>query len=74
VIQSKANYNELADKDLGEDKDELLQVEKQARNEELFVELEHNQKFWFTWSKATSTRTSFKVNGHTIVANYSKSQ
>jgi hypothetical protein len=55
VIQSKANYNELANIDLGENKDELLQVEKQARNEELFVELEHNQKIWFTWSKATST-------------------
>jgi len=74
VIQSKANYNELADRDLGEDKEELLQVEKQACNEELFVELDRNQNFWFTWSKTTSTRTSFKVNGHTIVANYFKFQ
>jgi hypothetical protein len=74
VIQSKANYNELVDKDLGEDKEELLQVEKHAHNEELFVELEHNQKFWFTWSRSTSTRASFKVNGHTTIAYYSKSQ
>ncbi len=55
MIQSEANYNELVDRDLSEDKEELLQVEKQAHNEKLFVELERNQKFWFTWSITTST-------------------
>jgi hypothetical protein len=35
VIQFKVCYNELVDKDLGEDQEELLQAEKQACNEEL---------------------------------------
>ncbi len=74
MIQSKANYNELADKDLGEDKEKLLEVEKHAHNEKLFVELECNQKFWFTWNRTKSTWASFKVNGHTTIAYYSKSQ
>jgi hypothetical protein len=34
VIQSKVGYSELADRDLGEDEEELLQAEKQACNEE----------------------------------------
>jgi len=59
VIQSKANYNELVDKDLGEDEKELLQVEEQTHNEKLFVELECNQKIWFTWNQTTSTWAFF---------------
>ncbi len=55
VIQSKANYSELIDKDLGEDEEELLQAEKQAHNEELFMELECNQNFSFTWNRTTRT-------------------
>jgi hypothetical protein len=55
VIQFKASYSELVDKDLGEDEEELLQAQEQACNEKLFVELECNQKFWFTWNQTTST-------------------
>jgi hypothetical protein len=40
VIQSKVNYNELANKNLGEDDKELLQAQEQVCNEKLFVELE----------------------------------
>jgi hypothetical protein len=54
VIQSKASYSEFVDRDLGGDEEKLLQVEEHARNEKLFVELEHNQNFWFIWSR-TST-------------------
>jgi len=41
VIQSKASYNELVDRDLGEDEEKLLQAEEHARNEK-FMELERN--------------------------------
>jgi hypothetical protein len=54
VIQSKASYSELVDRDLGEDEEELLQAEEQACNEELFVELERNQNFWFTWNQTNT--------------------
>jgi hypothetical protein len=73
VIQSKINYNELVDKDFGVDEEELLQVEEHARNEKLFVELEHNQKFWFTWNR-TSTWAFFEVHDHITIANCSKFQ
>jgi len=45
VIQSKVDYNELPNRNLGEDEEELLQLEEQACNETLFVELEHDQNF-----------------------------
>jgi hypothetical protein len=54
VIHSKVGYGELADKNLGEDEEEPLQVEKHVCNEKLFVELEFNQFFWFTWNITTS--------------------
>jgi hypothetical protein len=59
VIQSKVGYSKLAEKDLGEDKEEFSKIEEHACNEKLFVELEHNQKFWFTWNRTTSTWAFF---------------
>jgi len=61
VIQFKANYSELVDINFGEDEKELLQVEEQAHNEELFVQLEHNQNFWFTWNQITSMWAFLKL-------------
>jgi hypothetical protein len=59
VIQSKVGYNKLDDKDLGEDEKKLLQVEEQACNEKLFVELECNQNFCLIWNKIISTLACF---------------
>jgi len=43
VIQFKVGYNELANRDLGENEEKFLQVEEQACNGKLFVELEENK-------------------------------
>jgi len=59
VIQSKVGYNELVDRDLGEDEEELIQVEERACNEKLFMELECNQNFCFTWNRTISTLACF---------------
>jgi hypothetical protein len=66
VIQSKARYSELVDKNLGEDEEEILQAKKQACNEKLFVELEHNQNFWLTWHKTTIMLAFFKDNDYSL--------
>ncbi len=59
MIQSKVGYNELANRDFGEDEEEFLQVEEQACNEKLFVELECNQIFCFTWNRTVNTLACF---------------
>ncbi len=54
VIQSKVGYSKFVEKDLGKDKEKFQYIEEQTHNEELFVELECNQKFWLTRNKTNT--------------------
>ncbi len=45
------NNEVIIDKEFGEDDEEIFQVEANAQQEQLFVQLEFNQKYWLTWQR-----------------------
>ncbi len=59
-LGSKANNNEIIiDKKLGEDNKDIFQVELDAQQKQMLVQLEFNQKYWLMWQRSTSTWAFF---------------
>jgi len=59
-LEFKANNNEIIiDKELGEDNEDIFQVELHAQQKQLLVQLEFNQEYWFMWQRPTDTWVFF---------------